>query len=156
VKFAEFVCNDAIKAELATNDKEGVVRELAQALLDIGRISLADYNPIVAAVLEREKLGSTGIGRGAAIPHAKHSGVERSMAAIGVSQTGVDFASLDGESVFVFFLLLSPADAHDDHLMALQCTASRLRSGPFSRFLQQATSVEEIRQLLIEADDDKV
>jgi len=64
VKFAEFVCVDAIKAELAINDKEGVVRELAQALLDDGRFSQADFQPIVAAVLEREELGSTWIGRG--------------------------------------------------------------------------------------------
>ena len=154
MKFAEFVCVDAIKAELATHDREGVVRELAQTLLDVGRFAEADYNTIIAAVLEREELGSTGIGRGAAIPHAKHSGIERSIAAVGVSRNGVDFASLDGEPVFVFFLLLSPADAHEDHLRALQCTANRLHGGTFCRFLKQATSAEEIRQLLIESDDE--
>ena len=156
MKFAEFVCVDAIKAELAAYDREGVVRELAQALLDVGRFAEADYNLIVAAVLEREELGSTGIGRGAAIPHAKHTGVERSIAAVGVSQMGVDFASLDGEPVFVFFLLISPADAHEDHLKVLQCTANRLRGGSFCQFLKQAASIEEIRQLLIESDAEEV
>jgi len=58
--------------------------------------------------------------------------------------------------VYVFFLLISPSEAHDDHLKALQCTASKLRGDVFCRFLKQAKSVEEIRQLLIESDDDKV
>jgi PTS system fructose-specific IIA component/PTS system nitrogen regulatory IIA component len=106
--------------------------------------------------VEREMLGSTGIGRGAAIPHAKHSGVERSVAAVGVSRTGFNFASPNGEFVFVFFLLLSPAEAHGDHLKALQSTANQLRRDTFCRFLKQATTVEEIRQLLTESDDDVV
>ena len=102
MKFGEFVCTEAIRDELLAMDKQGVIGELVQALLDAGQIVEDDYKPIVKAVLEREEFGSTGIGRGVAIPHTKHPGVGHTVAAVGVSHGGVDFASLDGESVHVF------------------------------------------------------
>jgi len=156
VRFAEFVCLEAIQAELLAVDKQAVIHELVQGLLNAGQLAKDDFTPIVDAILKREDLGSTGIGRGAAIPHTKHSGVERTIAAVGVSRTGVDFASLDGEFVYVFFLLLSPADGQDDHLGALQCIGRKLRGDAFCRFFKQATSVEEIRQLLDESDNDEL
>ena len=152
MKFAEFVCAEAIRAELVAMDQQGVIGELAQALLDAGQIEEDDYKPIVEAILKREEFGSTGIGRGAAIPHTKHPGVGQTVAAVGVSRGGVDFASLDGESVYVFFLLISPSERPDDHLKALKCTARQLREDTFCRFLQEAKSVDEIKQLLQEAD----
>ena len=152
MKFAEFVCKKAIRAELLAIDKEGVIGEMAQALLDNGQIAEDDYKSIVTAILEREELGSTGIGRGAAIPHAKHPSVDQTVATVGVSRRGVDFASLDGESVHVFFLLISPAEDPDNHLRALECTARQLRKDDFCRFLRQAKNVDEIKQLLDEAD----
>jgi len=156
MKFAEFVCIEAISAELLAEDKQGVIREMTQALLDAGRIAQDDYERIVDAMLRREELGSTGIGRGVAIPHTKHPSVDQTIATVGVSRNGIDFASLDGESVYVFFLLISPSDRPDDHLRALETTARQLRIESFCRFLRQAKNIEEIKQLLDESDTDQL
>jgi mannitol/fructose-specific phosphotransferase system IIA component (Ntr-type) len=152
MKFADFVSPEAIRADLAADDKEGVIRELVQALLDAGKIEASEQDSIVKAILSREELGSTGIGRGVAVPHTKHSSVEQLIGTVGVSREGVDFDSLDGEKVFVLFLLVSPLDRPGDHLRALENIARQLRDDRFCRFLKQATTPAEIRQLLSEAD----
>ncbi len=156
MKFAEFVCTEAISADLLAEDKRGVIREMTQALVDAGRIAQDDYESIVNAMLRREELGSTGIGRGMAIPHTKHPSVDGTIATVGVSRNGIDFASLDGEPVYVFFLLISPSDRPRDHLRALETTARPLRNESFSRFLRQAQTAEEIKQLLDDSDNDQL
>ncbi|MBX3413513.1 MAG: PTS sugar transporter subunit IIA [Pirellulales bacterium] len=153
MKFADFVSRDAVKASLAADDKEEVIREMAQALLDAGKIAKNEYDSIVKAILKREELGSTGIGRGVAVPHTKHPGVERLVATVGVSRDGVDFKSLDGEKVHLFFLLISPPDRPGDHLRALENISRQLRDDTFCKFLKQAKSTEEILHLLDEADN---
>lgn len=153
MKFADFVSRDAVQANLAADEKEGVIREMAQALLDAGKIAKSEYESIVKAILKREELGSTGIGRGVAVPHTKHPGVERLVATVGVSRDGVDFKSLDGEKVHLFFLLISPPDRPGDHLRALENISRQLRDDTFCKFLKQAKSTEEILRLLNEADD---
>jgi len=102
--------------------------------------------------MSREELGSTGIGRGVAVPHTKHGSVEELVGTVGVSRHGVDFESLDGEKVYVLFLLVSPLDRPGDHLRALENISRQLRDDRFCRFLKQAKTAEEIRQLLEEAD----
>src|SRR4051794_15971501 len=110
MKFADFVCREAIRANLTADDKEGVIREMAQALLDSGKIVAGEFESIIKAILKREELGSTGIGRGVAVPHTKHPSVDRLIGTVGVSIEGVDFNSLDGEKVNLLFLLISPPD----------------------------------------------
>ena len=129
---------------------------MAQALLDAGKMAEKDYQPIVDAILEREARGSTGMGRGAAIPHTSYSGINQTVATVAISRSGVDFASLDGESVHVFFLLISPSDQPDEHLRALEATALQLRKDTFCRFLKQAKTVDEIKQLLDESDTNQL
>jgi PTS system fructose-specific IIA component/PTS system nitrogen regulatory IIA component len=155
MKFADFVCRDAVRASLKAADKEGVIRELTQAIVDAGGISKNEYEGIVKAILKREDLGSTGIGRGVAVPHTKHPGVNRLVATVGVSQEGVDFNSLDGEKVQLFFLLISPPDRPGDHLRALENISRQLRDDTFCRFLKQSKSAGEILQLLDEADNNQ-
>jgi mannitol/fructose-specific phosphotransferase system IIA component (Ntr-type) len=99
MKFADFVCPEAVRAELAATDKGGAIREMVQSLLDAGRIPADELEGIVKAILKREELGSTGIGRGVAVPHTKHPSVERLVGTVAVSTRGVDFDSLDGEVV---------------------------------------------------------
>ncbi len=152
MKFADFVSPGAIRADLAADGKEGVIREMVQALLDAGKIEISEMESIIRAILNREELGSTGIGRGVAVPHAKHGSVDHLVGTVGISREGVDFDSLDGEKVFVLFLLVSPLDRPGDHLRALENISRQLRDGRFCRFLKQARSAEEIRQLLEEAD----
>jgi PTS system fructose-specific IIA component/PTS system nitrogen regulatory IIA component len=123
--------------------------------VDAGRIKAGEWEGIVQAVLNREELGTTGIGRGVAIPHSKHPSVEQLVGTVAVSRGGVDFASLDGEKVHVFVLLVSPSDRPGDHLRALENTARKLQNDTFCRFLKQARTAEEIRQLLDEADSNQ-
>ena len=152
MKFGEFVCTDAITTELLATDKQGAIREMVKTLLNAGQIAEEHYKSVVRAILKREKLGSTGMGRGAAIPHAKHPSIDRTVATVGVSQSGIDFDSLDGEPVFVFFLLISPSGHSNDHLKALEYIARHFHTDTFCRFLRQAKSVGVIKQLLDESD----
>jgi len=153
MKFAQFICPEAIRADLVAGDKEGVIREMIQALLDAGKIDPSQMESIVQAILAREELGSTGIGRGVAVPHTKHASVDDLVGTVAVSRDGVDFASLDGEKVHLFFLLVSPLDRPGDHLRALENIARQLHDDRFCRFLKQARTVEEIYQVLQEADN---
>lgn len=155
MKFADFVIADAVRAELAAEDKEGVIEEMVRALLDAGKIKEDELDSIVKAVLKREELGSTGIGRGVAVPHTKHPSVDRLVGTVAVSLEGVDFDSLDGEKVHLFFLLVSPPDRPGDHLRALENISRRLRDATFCRFLKQSGTPEDIRQLLDEADNNQ-
>ncbi len=155
MKFADFVSPEAIRAQLTATDKEGAIREMVQALLDTGKIQADELESIVKAILKREELGSTGIGRGVAVPHTKHPSVDQLVGTVAVSGAGVDFASLDGETVQLFFLLISPPDCPGDHLRALENISRRLRDDTFCRFLKQAKSAEDIHQLLNEADNNQ-
>jgi fructose-specific phosphotransferase system IIA component len=155
MKFADFVSREAILADLAAPDKEGVIREMVQALQEAGNIEADEQESIVKAILKREELGSTGIGRGVAVPHTKHPSVEKLVGMVAVSKEGVDFASLDGEIVQLFFLLISPPDRPGDHLRALENISRQLRDETFCRFLKQSQTAEQIRQLLDEADNNQ-
>ena len=155
MRFADFICRDAILAKLNALDKEGAIREMVQALCKAGKVDKEEYESIVKAILKREELGSTGIGRGVAVPHTKHPSVDRLVGSVAVSAQGVDFASLDGEVVHLFFLLISPPDRPGDHLRALENISRQLRDDTFCKFLKQAKSVEDIQLLLDEADNNQ-
>jgi fructose-specific phosphotransferase system IIA component len=155
MKFADFVCREAIRADLQAVDKEGAIREMVQALVDAGEVDAKEFESIVKAILKREELGSTGIGRGVAVPHTKHPSVDRLVGTVAVSHQGVDFASLDGETVQLFFLLISPPDRPGDHLRALENISRQLRDDTFCRFLKQAKTPADIQQLLDEADNNQ-
>jgi PTS system fructose-specific IIA component/PTS system nitrogen regulatory IIA component len=152
MKFSDFVCAGAIQADLDSDDKEGVIRELVGALVRASAIKESEHENIVKAIMKREELGSTGIGRGVAVPHTKHASVERLVGTVGVSATGVDFLSLDGEKVQLFFLLVSPPDRPGDHLRALENISRQLRNETFCRFLKQSKTAGDVQQLLEEAD----
>jgi mannitol/fructose-specific phosphotransferase system IIA component (Ntr-type) len=110
---------------------------------------------ITRAIMKREELGSTGIGRGVAVPHTKHPSVSQLLGTVAVSQPGVDFDSLDGEKVQLFFLLISPPDRPGEHLRALENISRQLRNDSFCKFLKQAKSADDIWQLLVEADNNQ-
>src|SRR3954467_12697303 len=155
MKFADFVVREAVIADLKTDTKEGVIRTMVKSLLDGGKVAAEEFEGIVKAILKREELGSTGIGRGVAVPHTKHSGVGRLIATVAVSPHGVDFNSLDGEKVQLLFLLISPPDRPGDHLRALENISRQLRDETFCRFLKQARSTQDILHLLEEADNNQ-
>ena len=153
MKFTDFICRDAIRANMVALDKEGSIREMVQALVEAKRVNAADFESIVKAILKREELGSTGIGRGVAVPHTKHPSVDRLVGTVSVSPSGVDFASLDGETVNLFFLLISPPDRPGDHLRALENISRQLRDDTFCHLLKQAKVPQDITLLLDEADN---
>ncbi len=155
MKFVDFVSRDAIRTSIDVDDKEQVIQAMATALLEVGRISEDQHGSIVEAVLKREELGSTGIGRGVAVPHTKHPSVSELVGTVAVSEDGVDFDSLDGEKVHLLFLLISPPDRPGDHLRALENISRQLRDDTFCRFLKQSKTPKDVWQLLEEADNNQ-
>ena len=153
MKFADFVLKDAVQAEIKATDKQGVIREMVQSILNAGGVKKDDYEGILKAIIKREELGSTGIGRGIAVPHTKHPSVKRLVGCVAVSGDGVDFDSLDCEKVQLFFLLISPPDCPGDHLRALEHITRQLKDDTFCRFLKQAKTRDDILSLLEEADN---
>jgi nitrogen PTS system EIIA component len=109
----------------------------------------------VEAILKREELGSTGIGRGVAVPHTKHPSIEKLIGTVAISEEGVNFDSLDGEKVHLLFLLVSPPDRPGDHLRALENISRQLRDDTFCKFLKQSKKPEDVWQLLEEADNNQ-
>ncbi len=152
MRMSDFVVRDAIIPDLAAVNKEGVIREMASSLRAAGCFREADQEDVVRAILKRELLGSTGIGRGVAIPHTKHNGVERLIGTVAVSPNGVSFESLDGEPVQVFVLLISPQDRPGDHLRALENVSRCLRDDNFVKALRAATTRDQIWTLLEKYD----
>jgi len=156
MKLCDFVVSTSIIPELRVGSKEEAIRAMVSGLRVAGSISADDEAGIVAAILKREELGSTGIGRGVAVPHTKHPSVDKLIAAIALSSDGVDFASLDGEPVYIMFLLVSPPDRPGDHLRGLENISRHLRNDNFCKFLRQSKSREAVWDLLKEADNNEI
>ncbi|MBL8758387.1 MAG: PTS sugar transporter subunit IIA [Phycisphaerae bacterium] len=152
MRLSDIVPQGAVIARLQGGDRDAVVRELVDALVASGAADGQYREELVSRVLEREKRGSTGFGKGVAVPHVKHPSVKSMAAAVGLSGPGVDFASLDRQPVFTVFLLLSPEHQPEQHLQAMNVIFTNLSKETFRRFLRQAGSIEEVRSLLEEAD----
>lgn len=152
MKLTDFVVRKAIVPKLKATTKEEVIREMVASLKECGSIKPDDEEAVVAAILKREELGSTGIGNGVAVPHTKHPSADELVATVAVSQGGIDFSSLDGEDVFILFLLVSPPDRPGDHLRGLENISRHLRSQDFCNFLKQSTTEPDVWELLAEAD----
>ena len=139
--------------ELQATDRNGVIRELIQSLADHGAIKHENAEAIARATIARENQGSTGFGKGVAVPHVKHASIEKITATIGRSSRGVDFAALDRAPVYTIVMLLSPASAPEEHLAAMEKVFRYLQRENFRRFLRQTETREAIIELIQEADD---
>jgi len=153
MKFSDFVCFDAIIPELKAKDRDGVIAELVLALDKARRLGKNNSENIIKAIIKRENEASTGIGKGVAVPHVKHSAVKDVVATVGRSSTGIDFASLDKQPVYSIILLISPTDNPDKHLQAMESIFRHLQREKFRKFLRQSQTAEEIEDLLREADE---
>ena len=153
MKLADVIELDAVVADLEATDRNGVIRELVQALADAGAIKNGDVGTIADAAIARENQGSTGFGKGVAVPHVKHECVPKMIATIGRSIHGIDFAALDRAPVYITVMLLSPADAPEMHLAAMERIFRYLQRESFRRFLRKAETRAAIADLIAEADE---
>jgi len=153
MKFADFVCFEAIIPELKAKSRNGVITELVSALDKTGRLGKNNSKEIIKAVIKREKEASTGMGKGVAVPHVKSRAVKDVVATIGQSSIGIDFSSLDKKLVYSVILLISPTDDPDRHLQAMEYVFKYLQDEKFRKFLRQSKTAEEIEDLLTEVDE---
>lgn len=153
-KLADIIPAGAIVVPLTSTDREGVIRELVGAMAAGGGLPKAMEKEVAQRVIDREKKASTGFGCGVAVPHAKHTGISRMVAAIGVSPRGLDFTSLDRQPVYSVFLLISPDDKPEDHLAAMDAIfRHHVSKESFRRALRGATSEAQVRALLASTDE---
>jgi mannitol/fructose-specific phosphotransferase system IIA component (Ntr-type) len=152
MKLKDFVIREAIVPNLSASDRNGAIREIVQALAVGGALPPDDAEAIAKAVIQRENQGSTGFGKGVAVPHVKHDSVPRIMAAVGRSVAGIDFAALDRAPVYTVFVLLSPPNSPEVHLQAMENIFRHLQRDNFRRFLRQAETSDAVWDLIEEAD----
>lgn len=153
--FADFIQFDAVITDLKAQTKNEVIAEMVEALVKSGDLKQEDAATVVEAVLNREELGTTGLGHGLAMPHSKVDCVDKVVGAVAISQgNGVDFDSLDAENVNLFFLVLSPENSPNEHLATLSYISSRLKEDEraLEQYLKQCKTLEEVRTLLNEDD----
>lgn len=153
MELSDFLVEEALVEELAAEEKDGAIRELVLSLCEAGAIGQPDVEGVIEALMRREQLGSTGIGRGVAVPHACHPALEDLVGVFGHSSKGVEFAALDGEPVHAIFLLLSPASPAGLHLGALALISRLLRNESYCRLLRSTQGRDELTELLRDAHD---
>ena len=153
MKIHEILNSKAIKIGLDSTNKADALKELVNVLVQVQDIG--DPKAIVKALLEREELGSTGIGQGIAIPHGKTDKIGELVAIMGISHKGVDFDALDGEPVYIFFLLVTPKDTSGPHLKALAQISRLLRDTYFCELIRRCKTAEEVYQLIRNEEEKK-
>ncbi len=153
MKIVEFLNEKAINANMSANSKEAALRELVDTLAKAEGIK--NKEELVKVLMGRESLGSTGIGQGVGIPHAKTNSVKKLVAALGVSPQGVNFDALDGEPVHIFFLLIAPEDSAGPHLKGLARISRLLKDKFFRESLKQLRDEKLILKLIREEDAKK-
>lgn len=152
MKLSDMLDEENIVLDLKAKDKQGALEELTGALL-VHEPSL-DKGALVKVLQERERLGSTGIGDGVAIPHGKFHGVSHPVLSFGRSLKGLDFESMDGEPAYLFFLLVAPENSASVHLKALARIAKILKNSSFRKTLMEAATREEIYRTIVQNDEE--
>ncbi len=151
MKISELLYKDAIIDDLKSTDKPGIINELSLA---VSKTTNAEAKDIARVLMEREGLGSTGIGGGIAIPHGKLNSVKEVAIGFGLSRKGVEYDSLDDKPVHIFFLLLTPENSSGGHLKVLAQISKLLKKDEFKHSLRFAESAEDIYDI-IQAQDEE-
>jgi nitrogen PTS system EIIA component len=151
MKILDVLDKDAILIDLKSKDKIGILNELVEPA---SRITGIDQKQMVQVLMERERLGSTGIGGGIGIPHGKLKNLDKLVLGFGLSREGVDFESMDGRPTHIFFLLITPEHSTDLHLKLLARVSRLLKKEPLKEMMMKAKSAEEIVSIIGEDDDD--
>ena len=152
MKLSDVIAQDHIIPELKATDKRAALSELAEVICSL--YSDIDKGLLVRVLIDREQLGSTGIGDGVAIPHGKLSSVKHPIVSFGRSKEGLDFDAMDGQPVHLFFLLLAPENSSGFHLQVLTRIAKILKNSSFRKALMEAPTREAIYHKIIQSDEE--
>lgn len=152
MKILDFLCPDAVVSDLKAGSKKELIEEIVGMMVDAGAFEKKNKAKIIDVLMAREVLGSTAIGQGIAIPHGKTDCVDKLVAGLAVSKRGVDFDALDGEPVYIFFLLVAPSDSVGPHLKALARVSRLLKDKYFRESLRSAKDKKEILELVSRED----
>ena len=151
MKLSDILPRDAIIPNLSSTDKKGVLEELAASVAPLAQ---TESDEIVRVLLEREQLGSTGIGGGIGIPHGKLASTQSIVVGFGLSPQGVEFDSLDDKPVHIFFLLITPENSTGSHLKVLAQISKLLKKEHFKESLIKAESIDEIQEIIHDIDEE--
>ncbi len=150
MKIIDFLTSQDVLPDLSAGNLEDVLRELSSHLADMKKIE--DSEALVQVLVEREKLGSTGIGHGVAIPHGRLAGLDRILVVFGRSKKGIDFDSSDGQPVYLFFLLVAPEDSAGEHLRALARISRIIKNKACREVLLNANGAEMLYEIISDED----
>jgi nitrogen PTS system EIIA component len=151
MKICDVLQKEAILSDLKAQNKKGILEELVAPVAAIANVNQED---LVKVLMERERLGSTGIGGGIGIPHGKMRDLESLVLGFGLSRKGVDFESLDSKPTHIFFLLVTPENSTGLHLKLLARISRILKNEPFKERLLNASDAEEIFGIIKEEDEE--
>jgi PTS system nitrogen regulatory IIA component len=151
MRVADFLKKEWIISDLASHNKEGALSEMVGVLEKTGGVT--DAGKALTVLIEREQLGSTGIGEGIAIPHGKLPEIDNVVSVFALSKSGVDFDSMDGAPVHILFLLIAPENSASLHLKALARISRLLKSRQFRDELIKSNSVEDLYDLIVSEDE---
>jgi PTS system nitrogen regulatory IIA component len=152
MKMSDILEEENLIPDLKAKDKKKAIEELANAVVKTN--PSLDKDSLVRVLLDREALGSTAIGDGVAIPHGKFPGIITPIISFGRSRKGLDFESMDGQPVFLFFLLVAPEDSASVHLKALARIAKMLKDSNFRKLLIEAPNRKELYKIIIQNDEE--
>ncbi len=148
--YAKLFTTKTVVRDLKEVEKEKILREIVDQLRERKLLTDEAAKEAISAILKREELGSTGIGNAVAIPHAKLKKLDRIVAAVAVSDNGIDFGAIDGEFVSLVFMILSPADRSDEHLAVLRWLSTLVRNSDFCRFARTSKTPKDMVALIEE------
>ncbi len=152
MKITDFLCCDAVAADLKSTTKKDLIEEMVTMMVEAGAFEKKNKAKIIDVLMAREALGSTAIGQGIAIPHGKTDCVDKLVAGLAISKKGIDFDALDGEPAYIFFLLAAPMDSAGPHLKALARVSRLLKDKYFRESLKSVKDKKEILELIARED----
>lgn len=151
MKILDVLRKETILTDLKAKDKKGVIEELVASVSQITGINSAE---LVRVLLERERLGSTGIGGGIGIPHGKLANLESLIMGFGLCRKGVDFESMDGRPAHLFFLIITPENSTGLHLKLLARISRILKNESFKKKLMKASGSDDVYSIIGEVDEE--
>ncbi|MFA5032511.1 MAG: PTS sugar transporter subunit IIA [bacterium] len=153
MKIMDFLCPEAIIVDINATDKKGAITEIVEVLKTLNKIK--NSSEVVDTLLQREKLGSTGIGQGVAIPHSKIDSLTKQssspsgiIGALGISRQGINFDALDGGIVHLIFLLICSPENSGEHLQAMACVSRLFRNKSVKNAILNATTPAEVLSII--------